>query len=202
MTNDFPAEFGGHSDPFEIFKLWFDEAHQTKLLNPNSFVLSTVDKSGQPQARVLLCKEVTDTGFVFYSNYESAKGLQLNLQNKASMNFFWDSLSRQIKITGEVTRTSREESVQYWVTRDRMSQLSQWVSKQSQALSGREEMETAIAQAEKDFAGKDIPCPDHWGGYLMSPSKIEFWVGRSGRFHDRHLFTMVENNWAVQRLYP
>ena len=202
MTQDFPAEFGGHENPVEIFKLWFDEAHKTQLQNPNAFVLSTVATDGRPQSRVLLCKEIRDSGFVFYTNYESQKGQQLENQPAAAMNFFWDNLHRQVKITGQVSKLSRQDSVAYWESRERSSQLSQWVSKQSKPLARRAEMEMAISHAESEFEGKSIPCPDHWGGYILTPSKIEFWIGRSGRFHDRHLFTMVENQWAAQRLYP
>ena len=179
-----------------------DEAHRTQLKEPNAFTLSTVNASGQPHSRVLLCKEVRDKGLVFYTNYKSAKADDLEKNNLAAANFFWDPLHRQIRVNGEIVKLSREDSDAYWATRDRSSQLSQWVSKQSEEAQSREQMENELAQTEEKFSGQDIPCPDHWGGYLLKPSSIEFWVGRSGRFHDRHLFTMVENDWASERLYP
>ncbi len=188
--------------PWTTFKSWMTEAKATGLRDPNAMVLSTCGENGQPHSRVVLCKDIRDGAIVFYTNYGSPKGVQLHENKKCAINFFWHELHRQIKMEGAVEKASRQTSEQYWATRSRASQLSQWVSKQSQELKSRERMEREIEEAEKKFSGKDIPCPGHWGGYVFTPHSIEFWIGGVGRFHDRYGFTKVQNAWSLKRLYP
>jgi pyridoxamine 5'-phosphate oxidase len=200
---DLPEEFKGQTDPYSIFKIWWDEAHKTTLKDANAFLLSTVDPSGQPQARVVLAKELRpNQGLVFYTNYLSAKGQDISKNPKVAATFFWDPLFRQVKVKGEVTRLSAEESLAYWRTRPRESQLTQSVSRQSQPLPSRAFLDQEVLAAQKTWERKDVPCPPHWGGYLISPRSIEFWIGRHGRSHDRLVFTKVGEEWNLQRLYP
>lgn len=188
--------------PFEIFSDWLDEAKKTSLQAPESFVLSTSTNENWPNSRVLLLKEIRADGLVFYTNYESDKGRELKANPKAVMNFFWDPLWRQVKWQGLAEKISHQESEKYWATRPRQSQLSQWVSRQSQPVQNREHMERLLQEAERQFHGQEVPCPAHWGGYLLRPTYVEFWIGRDGRFHDRYAYRKVENRWRGQRLYP
>ncbi|MEQ1665993.1 MAG: pyridoxamine 5'-phosphate oxidase [Bdellovibrionales bacterium] len=186
----------------EFFAGWLEKAKKTSLKQPEAFTLSTVNKSGQPHSRILLLKEIRANELVFYTNYTSQKGQELEQHPKAAMNFFWDPLALQVCMQGTVTKTTRADSEKYWALRPRMSQLSQWTSKQSQEVSSREVMEQEFALVEKKFAGKEVPCPTHWGGYLFSPTLVEFWIGRDGRFHDRYSYQKVEGTWLGKRLYP
>lgn len=194
--------------PIEMFSQWMDEAKKTTLSLPNAFVLSTIGIDGTngsdstPNSRVLLLKDIKPEGLVFYTNYESQKGREISKNPIATMNFFWDPLFRQVKWTGHLTKISREESEMYWITRPRESQLSQWVSKQSTVVKDREQLDNELNNAELLFASKPVPLPQNWGGYLLSPTYVEFWIGREGRFHDRYTYHKVENNWLGQRLYP
>lgn len=191
--------------PLEILKNWLEDATaRANLKNPNAFVLSTANKEGRPSSRVVLLKEIRPEGLVFYTNYESRKGHDLNANPQAAVNFHWDALGRQVLLEGRVEKIPRGESETYWTTRPRASQLSQWLSKQSQIVPSREQMEREFVAAEARFANKDVPCPPHWGGYLFRPANVEFWIGRDGRFHDRYAYTYqkVENAWAGHRLYP
>lgn len=196
MSNQMPT------DPWSTFQEWFAEAHKANLRDPNAMVLSTVDGNGAPQSRVVLCKEIRPQGLIFYTNYESAKGRQLAARPACAVNFFWDPLHKQVSMRGTVEKIPPAESDAYWRQRSRESQLSQFVSRQSAPLASRAQMEAEIAAAEKEFAGKDVPRPPHWGGYLFIPSQIELWIGQKGRFHDRFHYTKVQNGWAAQRLYP
>lgn len=198
--------FLDQKNPLEKFMDWHDEARRTSLKQPDAFTLSTLGKDGALNSRVLLVKEVRPNwpsgGLVFFTNYKSRKGQELEHSPRAAMTFYWDSLFRQVHFWGAVTKVSRSESEAYWKTRPRASQLSQWISKQSTPVSNREQMEQEWAAADKEFAGRDVPCPEHWGGYLLTPMKVEFWIGRDGRFHDRFTYQLVENRWVGKRLYP
>ena len=172
------------------------------IKDPNAMVIATASLDGQPHARVVLCKEWGDEGFVFYTNYASRKGRELEAVPKASGLFYWDPLFRQVKIDGVVRQTSRARSEAYWNSRARGSQLSQYISAQSAPLDARATLEAAWARAEDDFKDRPIPCPPHWGGYVLEPRTIEFWIGRDNRLHDRHEFTKSPGGWTHRMLYP
>ena len=189
-------------DPLIQIENWLENAKKTSLANPNAFTLSTIDRDGIPRARVVLMKAVHPEGVVFFTNYESQKGRDLAHEPRCSALFFWDSLARQIHIVGQAEKTSRQESEAYWSTRPRASQLSQWMSKQSEPVASRDQLEKEFRVADERFHNQPVPCPPHWGGYLIRPTYVEFWVGREGRLHDRLTYRKVENGWRETRLYP
>jgi pyridoxamine 5'-phosphate oxidase len=195
-------EFLDGMSPIEKLQCWFEEAKKTSLQNPNAFALGTVDATSAPHARVVLMKDIRPEGIVFYTNYESQKGRDLAANPNCSALFFWDPLNRQIKLLCKAEKVSRADSEKYWSTRPRLSQLSQWVSKQSRPVPDRETMERELERAKAEFEGRDVPCPGHWGGYILKPTYVEFWIGREGRFHDRYTYRKVESKWLPTRLYP
>ncbi len=194
-------QFLKSKNPFEKFSEWFQEAKNTQLKTPDAFTLSTTENN-QPHSRVLLLKEIRADGLVFYSNYESAKGQQLAANKNVSMNFFWDPLWRQVIWHGSVEKITYDESKKYWAERPRMSQISQLVSKQSQPAPPRDQLEKMHLEMQKKYENQEIPCPKNWGGYLMKPTYVEFWIGQQNRFHDRFAYTKVKNEWSGKRLYP
>lgn len=196
MSNEMPV------DPWSKFQEWYNDAQKTSLGDPNAMVISTLDDQGRPDSRVVLCKEVRADGLVFYTNYLSAKGQALNHNPYCAVNFFWDPLYKQVRMQGTVAQVSAAESDQYWYSRSRDKQLSNYVSRQSTPLESREHMMREIQRVDAQFAGKPIPRPPHWGGYLFKPERIELWMGQKDRFHDRFVYTKVQNGWRAQRLYP
>lgn len=189
-------------DPFEQFDLWFKEAVNTDFPFPNSFVLSTSDSEGKISSRVLLLKEINDKGFKFYTNENSRKGKDLVNNNYASICFWWDRLERQVRINGQVSVLSNDESDEYFKTRPRGSQLGAWASEQSTVIADRSVLEENYLKYENKFKNKEIPRPDYWKGYILLPSTFEFWQGRDNRLHDRFLYTVNGNGWAISRLAP
>lgn len=167
-----------------------------------AMTVTTADSLGNLHSRVVLCKKWSEEGFVFYTNYLSRKGRELDRNSHAALLFYFDPLFRQIKISGTAEKTSREDSEAYWRSRSRESQLSQFVSRQSEAVSSRAELDALWAAAEKQFTGREVPCPAHWGGYLVRPKAIEFWLGRPNRFHDRFEFEKAPAGWTFRRLCP
>jgi pyridoxamine 5'-phosphate oxidase len=191
------------TDPLEQFRVWFHEALEAGVMEPNAFTLATVSKGGIPSARVLLLKGVDENGFVFYSNYNSDKGRDLAEIPVGSMVFLWLELERQVRISGPVSKVTREESEIYFHSRPRESQIGAWVSPQSQIITSREELEkNLIVQQEKFKDSEVIPLPEYWGGYRLQPLQIEFWQGRPNRLHDRLLFSDSESKWKIERLAP
>lgn len=188
--------------PLLFFSKWYDEGKALGLRNPDAMLLSTCGADHQPRARVVLLKEQRENGLVFYTNYQSQKGRDLQANPNCSLTFYWDQLFRQVHFNGRVEKISREDSVKYWQQRPRLSQMSQWVSKQSQKAHDRLQLENELRLAEKEFSGRDVPCPAHWGGYIFVPTYVEFWIGREGRFHDRYSYQLVESKWQGARLYP
>lgn len=195
---------GPDSKPLTIFSAWMAEAKaDSRIREAGAMSVATVSAvAGQLHARVVLCKSWSEEGFTFFTNYNSLKGHDLEEDPRMAAVFYWDPLARQVCISGRVKKTSHAESEAYWKTRPRESQLSQHISRQSQEVPSREFLETAWARAEKEFAGREIPCPAHWGGYLLQPERIEFWVGQPGRLHDRYLFEKSAANWTFRRLCP
>ncbi|MFZ1750008.1 MAG: pyridoxamine 5'-phosphate oxidase [Saprospiraceae bacterium] len=191
------------SDPLAQFDLWFHEAIDGGVLEPNAFILSTVSVIGLPSARVILLKGVDQKGFVFYTNYHSDKAKDLKVNPGASMVFMWLSMERQIRITGDVSMVTREESEAYFHSRPRESQIGAWVSPQSDVIASRDVLDQQLLKYNQQFEDRDvIPLPDHWGGYRLIPSEVEFWQGRPNRLHDRLLYTLHDQQWKIERLAP
>ncbi len=184
------------------FSKWMDEALNAEVMEPNCMFLSTVDESGQPSTRAVLLKEVNNKGFVFFTNYESKKALDIEQNNKVSLTFFWQELERQVRIEGIAQKISEEESEAYFVNRPRESQIGAWASPQSKIIPNRPILESKVEDFTKLFENKAVPKPAFWGGYLVKPNTIEFWQGRLSRLHDRIKFTAKDNAWLIERLAP
>jgi pyridoxamine 5'-phosphate oxidase len=197
-------EEAAEADPFTQFRRWFDEAlANTAVTEPNAMTLATIDRQGHPAARIVLLKGFDERGFVFYTNYESAKGHELEANPRAALVFFWAALERQVRATGVVGHTSDEESDRYFATRPRGSQLGAWASTQSAPVSGRPELERRLAETTARFGEGPVPRPPRWGGYRLAPDAVEFWQGRPDRLHDRLRYVRGEGDaWRVERLCP
>jgi pyridoxamine 5'-phosphate oxidase len=189
-------------NPYQQFELWIDEAIQAGVIEPNAMTLSTVDKNGFPDARIVLLRGITKNGFSFFTNYKSKKGKDLAANNKACLNFFWSELSRQVRINGTIKKVPVKESEAYFNSRPRESQIGAWASSQSDRIVSREMLEKQYAVYEKKFEGKKVTCPPHWGGYILNPVRIEFWQGRSNRMHDRIIYLKAGGRWKMERLSP
>ena len=187
-------------NPFLQFEKWFQEALDSQLKEPNALVLATIH-NGKPRSRVVLLKEFTDEGFVFFTNYSSSKGQELAQNNFASMTFFWVDLERQVRIEGQVEKISEADSDAYFWSRPISSQIGAWVSEQSATIPNREFLDDKLAYFEAKFQNvSPIPRPPHWGGYRLVPSFVEFWQGRPNRLHDRIAYTLNQENWGISRL--
>lgn len=189
-------------NPIDQFKRWFDEALNAQVIEPNAMHLSTVDSEGQPHGRIVLLKEVDNSSFVFYTNYNSNKSADLEKNPLASLTFWWAELERQVRILGKVEKVSDAESDAYFAIRPRGSQIGAWVSDQSKVIENRDVLNQKLAFYETKFANTAIPRPPHWGGYRLIPSEIEFWQGRPSRLHDRIRYQNYEQNWKFERLSP
>lgn len=189
-------------DPMAQFRQWFDAALRAGIPEPNAMHLSTVGASGRPNGRIVLIKEVSDAGFVFYTNYESRKGQELLGQPVAALTFFWPELERQIRIEGVVEKVSDAESDAYFASRPRGSQLGAWVSHQSQVIATREVLDIRQRELEAQFADQPVPRPSYWGGFRLVPDALEFWQGRPSRLHDRIHYRKDSTGWVLERLSP
>lgn len=189
-------------EPNALFGRWFDQAVAAGLIEPNAMTLATVGLDGWPEARVVLLKGFDDQGFVFFSNYASAKGRALAGNPRACLHFYWPELERQVRITGVAVQVSVAESDAYFAQRPRESQLGAWASPQSQVITGRTVLERRVQELRQQFADADIARPAHWGGYRVKPAMIEFWQGRPNRLHDRLRYRCVADTWVLERLAP
>ncbi|GAB4035425.1 pyridoxamine 5'-phosphate oxidase [Spirosoma jeollabukense] len=189
-------------DPVAQFRQWFDAALTANVPEPNAMHVSTVTAEGRPDGRIVLLKDVSDAGFVFYTNYESRKGRELIGHPFATLTFFYPELERQIRIEGRVEKVSAEESDAYFSSRPRGSQIGAWVSHQSFVIDNREVLETRQRELEARFADQPIPRPPYWGGFRVVPDVLEFWQGRPSRLHDRIRYRKEGDNWIIERLSP
>ena len=189
-------------DPIKQFQIWLSDAIEAKLPLPEAMTLATATPDGKPSARMVLLKQVDDDGFVFFTNYKSAKAEQLDANPYAALVFYWARLDRQVRVEGSVVRTSAQESRDYFKTRPRESQIGAWASAQSEVISDREVLEQKARELEVSYGDDDIDCPEHWGGYRLTPERIEFWKSRIGRLHDRILYERETTGWTVSRLAP
>lgn len=189
--------------PVDEFEKWFNEAVKNKINEPNVMHLSTVSSEGKPSGRIVLLKGFDEKGFVFFTNYDSRKGVELRENNFAALTFLWLELYKQVRIEGTVRKISDEESDAYFKSRPRGSQISAVASLQSGVISDRKDLEMKVKELQKEFENKPVPRPASWGGYCLSPVSIEFWHGRANRLHDRIQYKLYENNiWTKQRLSP
>jgi pyridoxamine 5'-phosphate oxidase len=190
-------------NPIKQFQVWFDDAKAENLILPESMTLATATKEGRPSARLVLLKGVDDRGFVFYTNYRSAKARSLDENPYASLVFFWPQLERQVRIEGTTSRVSAEESDAYFHTRPRDSQLGAIASPQSEVIEDRESLQRKFDELEDRYRGREVERPAHWGGYRLEPDRIEFWKGRPGRLHDRIVYQLQpDGSWSINRLAP
>ncbi len=190
-------------DPIKQFANWFTAAIEAGIRDVNAMSLATAGPDARPSVRIVLLKSFDQDGFVFFTNYESQKGQQLETNPYAALGFYWIELDRQIRISGKVEKTSRKESLTYFRSRPPGSQLSAWASRQSEVLDGRRVLDARMAEMTERFAGKPVPLPPHWGGYRLKPDGIEFWQGRSNRLHDRFRYTrQTDASWRIDRLAP
>ena len=195
------SEAQADADPLRQFERWFEDALRAKLPLANAMTLATVTSSGAPSARIVLLKGVERGGFVFYTNYLSRKGRELERNTKACLLLLWSDLERQVRIDGAVEKVTPADSDAYYATRPLGARLSAWASSQSEKVDSRKVLETAMADAKRRY-GESPPRPPHWGGYRVIPQEIEFWQGRADRLHDRLLYLRKGDNWAIERLSP
>ncbi|HKG61214.1 MAG TPA: pyridoxamine 5'-phosphate oxidase [Pyrinomonadaceae bacterium] len=189
-------------DPIKQFQLWFNDAIAAGLPLPEAMTLATATSDGKPSARMVLLKQVDDDGFVFFTNYRSAKAEQLDANPYAALVFYWAKLDRQVRVEGSVVRTPAHESRDYFKTRPRESQIGAWASAQSQAIDSRDVLEQRALALEAFYLDREVDCPDYWGGYRLKPERIEFWKSRIGRLHDRILYQRNATGWSITRLAP
>jgi len=189
-------------DPINQFQLWFADAVAANVKLPEAMTLATASPDGRPTARMVLLKQVDQDGFVFFTNYRSTKARQLDVNPYAALVFYWPVLDRQVRIEGSVTRVSAEESSEYFQTRPRESQIGAWASEQSDVITSREVLEQRAKDLESLYFDREIDRPEHWGGYRLTPERIEFWTSRIGRLHDRILYQRDGDAWLISRLAP
>ncbi len=193
------------ADPIERFRSVYalaEKIDRSAVPDPNAMALGTVEDGGQPSVRIVLLKAFDERGFVFYTNYEGRKGRHLLAHPKAALCFYWAPIDIQVRVEGTVTKVAEEEADVYFSTRKRLSQIGAWASRQSEPLESPSALDERVAKYEKEFEGRDVPRPDFWSGFRVSPDRIEFWKGRPNRLHERHLYTSEGRGWKIETLYP
>lgn len=190
-------------NPFDLFSKWFSEVETAGgLEEANAMTVSSVGKDGFPKSRIVLLKSYSDQGFVFFTNYNSEKGKAILQNPKVGVSFFWHNLERQVIVKGEAVKLSKTDSDTYFQQRPRGSQIGAWASNQSEPITSREVLSKRVAELEEQFKNKQIPKPEHWGGFVIVPNSIEFWQGRPNRLHDRMLYSLDLDSWSHIRLAP
>ena len=189
------------TDPVAQFSTWFDDARARGIEEPNAMAVATVGASGAPSVRMVLLKEFDERGFVFYTNYGSRKGRELEHDARAALLFFWQPLARQVRIEGTAARVTPAESADYFRTRARGAQIGAWASLQSEPVT-RVELERRVTELEEEYAGREVPVPPFWGGFRVMPTRFEFWQGREHRLHDRIVYARHGGRWRIERLSP
>jgi len=189
-------------NPIKQFELWFHQAIDAKLIEPNAMSLATVGEDKMPAIRTVLLKSYDEEGFVFFSNYKSKKAQHIDHNPKVALHFAWLGLERQVKIEGIATKISKSASLKYFLSRPKGSQIGAWVSHQSEVISSRSLLEAKFDEIKNKFIDGKIPFPDFWGGYIIKPFIVEFWQGGKDRLHDRFEYRWVENQWEIERLAP
>lgn len=195
-------EIPEHATPFPLFTQWFDEAAKSGILLPESMSVSTCNQEGQPSSRMVLLKAFDEDGFVFFTNYGSRKSHDLADNQKVSLLFHWNVLQRQVRIEGVVEKVTKQESADYFHSRDRGSQIGAWASKQSQQLQHDNELKERMSYYTEKFSSGEVPHPEFWGGWRIKPHYVEFWQGRANRLHDRVCFEKSANDWQQHKLHP
>ena len=190
------------SNPIKQFEIWFKKAKKENVIEPNAMVLSTISKNNLLNSRTVLLKNITDKGFVFFTNYESRKANDIMHNNNVSLVFLWKKIERQVIIKGKAVKITKRDSKKYFDSRPEKSKIAAWASKQSKELHNSNDLIKRFKNFENKFKNKLIPYPDFWGGYIIHPNSIEFWQGRSSRMHDRILYEKEKNKWNINRLYP
>jgi pyridoxamine 5'-phosphate oxidase len=200
MSNNIFTEYG--DDPLAIFQKWFGEAQKSEPADANAMALACKDVDGQPSVRMVLLKGFDQTGFTFFTNYESRKGLGLQKHPYAELNFYWKSTEKQIRIAGRVVKTSEAEADEYFATRPRESQLGAWASSQTKPMDDYEAFREKVENLDEKFRDREIPRPAYWGGFRVIPERIEFWIAHPNRLHKRFVFEMNNNQWNATWLFP
>jgi pyridoxamine 5'-phosphate oxidase len=195
-------EISAKTSPSQLFEQWFDDANKSGILLPEAMSVSSCSIDGQPSSRMVLLKDYDEKGFVFFTNYASRKSHELSENNKVALLFHWNVLQRQIRIEGTVEKVSRQESADYFHSRDRGSQVGAWASKQSQKLKHDDELKEQMSHYEEKFSEGEVPHPEFWGGWRVKPHAIEFWQGRASRLHDRVCFEKDGEQWLHHKLNP
>ena len=190
------------NNPIKQFEIWFKKAKKENIIEPNAMILSTISKNNLLNSRTVLLKNITDKGFIFYTNYESRKANDIIHNNNVSVVFLWKKIGRQVIIKGTAVKITKRDSKKYFNSRPEKSKIAAWVSKQSKELHNSSDLIKRFKNFENKFKNKLIPYPDFWGGYIIHPNSIEFWQGRSSRMHDRILYKKEKNKWNINRLYP
>ena len=188
--------------PTEMFRSWFEKIEDLNHIEPNAAILSTSTKKGKPSSRTILVKEYDERGFVFYTNYESRKGREIEENPYGSLNFYWPSQERQVRINGKLRKVSHSQSEKYFHSRPLRSQIAALASNQSGVIENRDALKKKFNELEKEFEGKDVPLPENWGGYRLEHRNVEFWQGRRDRMHDRFIYTKNGTIWQIERLAP
>ena len=189
-------------DPFKQFDIWFKEAKDIGLKDPNAMNVASATKNGIPSSRMVLLKSYDENGFIFYTNYTSRKSKEIIDNPSVALNFFWDALERQVRVEGKVSKVDPKISDEYFSSRSRLSQLGAHASNQSKIIENYDVITSKLNELEKKYDGKEIPRPDHWGGFIIVPTTIEFWQGHEGRIHDRLKFYKENSKWKLVRLSP
>jgi pyridoxamine 5'-phosphate oxidase len=193
------------SDPIERFREVYALANKidrSVLPDPTAMALATSDEAGKPSVRIVLLKAYDARGFVFYTNYEGRKGRELLASQQAALCFYWPTIDIQVRIEGSVTEVADDEADAYFASRNRMSQIGAWASRQSEPLEKPDALDERVSKYEREFDGKAVPRPPHWSGFRVQPERMEFWKGKPNRLHERHLYTRAGNGWTIETLYP